>query len=550
MFEESRMIALQEMEDETDAMDLFYAYPTIPYQLIEGEVGEKQKSSYVSEFTRILWLYSIYKKGKRFVPEGSNSDYVPSLLRYRKASMIINKEARFLFANPPSFNINPDNVENKNTDDNAVLQDFLCKVLEKNSFNANLLKAAKDCFIGKRIAIVLNFGDEGITISFLKSLNFVYTTSKEKPGELLKFVCFELLNGEEEKPGEQRWFKKKYEKTDDGIYLEEHIYSGQGDVMETITPRTKIELPYIPAVVVINDGLLGDERGCSELEPLVDYEEYYSKLANADMDAERKSMNPIRWTIDASNDSTRMLSTSPGSYWDLQTDMDKPNENTSARVGTLEANMTYSNPLKTTLDRIENEMYNELDVPNITSEQLAGVITSGKTLQALYWGLTVRCDEKMLAWGDCLRFMAMVIIEGGKLYPNSIEPYTEVKKLPNIPYNIVVKNNYPLPEDKKDEKTLDMSEVEGKMMSRKAYIKKWRGLSDEDANSELQQIKLEQDLLESLKLDYSSSDGSTQETIGKTDEFTSNRSMSTTKTTVKSSITDVQDNVDSQNNVP
>ena len=46
--------------------------------------------------------------------------------------------------------------------------------------------------------------------------------------------------------------------------------------------------------------------------------------------------------------------------------------------------MHYSNPLKVTLDRIENEMFAELDVPNINSEQLAGVITSGKTIEALY----------------------------------------------------------------------------------------------------------------------------------------------------------------------
>ena len=338
------------------------------------------------------------------------------------------------------------------------------------------------------------------------------------------------------------------------VYFEEAIYNGKGELLETITSRTDIDLPYIPAVVVINDGLLGDEYGCSELEPLVNYEGYYSKLANLDMDAERKSMNPIRWTIDASNDSTKKLSTSPGSYWDLQSDDNKANENVSARVGTLEAQMTYSGPLKTTLDRIETEMYNEVDVPNIAAEQLAGVITSGKTLQALYWGLTVRCDEKMLAWGGCLQFMAMAIIEGGKAYPNSIKPYTESSKLPNVKYDIVVKNNYPLPEDKKDEKALDMSEVGNMLMSRKAYIKKWRGLSDDDANDELQQIKLEQDLLASLKLDYNTAGSTTStDSVGKTDEFKSKNTMTTNSVSSKvvetRTITDSQDGSDSQNNI-
>ena len=40
----------------------------------------------------------------------------------------------------------------------------------------DLLKGLKDCFIGKRIAIVVNFNDDGITITFLKPTEFIYET--------------------------------------------------------------------------------------------------------------------------------------------------------------------------------------------------------------------------------------------------------------------------------------------------------------------------------------------------------------------------------------
>lgn len=515
MTEEVKMAAQQMFEDEVED---YCAYPSIPYFLFEDEMSSGAREAYNVELHQIRKYYSIYKKGNCFMTEGSNQDYIPSTLRYKKAAMIVNKEARFLFSNPPTFNVNPENVDNENTDENAIIQEFLEKVLEKNNFNGNILKALKDCFIGKRIAIVLNFNDNGITISFLNSLEFVFETSRERPDELTKFVNFYRIN-DTNSLSEQQWFKKKYTKKDGVVYLEEYIYSGTGELLETVTKKTPIKLDFIPATIVLNDGLIGDSKGESELEPLIDYEKYYSKLANADMDAERKSMNPIRWTIDASESSTRSLSTSPGSYWDLQTDQDKPNENTSARVGTLEAQMNYSSPLKVTLDRIENEMYNELDVPNITSEQLAGVITSGKTIQALYWGLTVRCDEKMLAWASSLKFMAYTIIKGATLYPNSISNYTDEKSIPDIPINIKVENNYPLPEDIKDEKELDISEVESKLMSRKAYLKKWRGLSDEKANEELQQIKLEQELLENAIISYNLNDGNDEQQTGKTDEF-------------------------------
>lgn len=491
MLEEQKMLNQTYEEDS----DYIVSFIDVPYFLFDEEITPSEKSQYTSEITEIKKYYRSYKKGIKFTPEGSNGDYVPSNLRYKKSAMIMNKEARFLFSNPPTFNVNADDVDGTYKKENAIIQDFLDKVLEKNNFNGNVLKALKDCFIGKRIAIVLNFNEmDGITITFLNSLEFVYKTSSRGNNELTKFVTFYNMT-ETDSLKEQRWFKKVYVKEEDGVYVEENIYSGNGDLIEVVTPKTKIKFNYIPAVVVLNDGLIGDKKGESELSSLLNYEKNYSKLANADMDAERKSMNPTRYTIDASQESTKNLPITPGSYWDIQSDEDKP-ETRGAKVGILEPNMHYSNALKTTLDRIENEMFAELDVPNINSEQLAGVITSGKTIEALYWGLTVRCDEKMLAWGWSLKFIAYAIIEGGILYPNCISRYTDEKEIPDIPISVVVENNYPLPEDVQEEKTMDITEVEANVMSRKAYLKKWRGLTDKEADKELEQIRMEKEMLE------------------------------------------------------
>ena len=498
-----------QMQEEADKsrFEFYSAYPDVPYTLIDKIFGENTSlaNSFKNEFEQIKELYYVYKMGNDFHPEGSNGDYNPSILRYKKASMILNKEARFLFANPPTFNINIDDVIGDNAEDNATLQDYLDKVFVKTNFHSKLSKAVKDCFVGKRIAIVVNFTETNkIAIKMLKSTEFIYEYNDDE--ELSKFVAFyEETNSEH--LTEQRWFRKVYTKEKDGIYLLEDVYDGTGELIETVTKRTKIELDVIPVAIILNDGLLGDIRGVSELSYIMDYESYYSKLANSDMDAERKTMHPIRYTVDASQDSTKKLSSSPGSYWDIQTDHDKPNDASySAKVGTLEAQMNYSTPLKVTLDRLENEMYAELDVPNITSEQLAGVITSGKTIQALYWGLTVRCDEKMLAWQPGLRFIAEIVIEGSKKYSGVIKEYSEETTLPDIPYDILVENNYPIPEDVKEEKELDITEIDAKVMSRKAYLKKWRKLSDKEAAAELEQIKLESEMLDNTYLNYTTGD--------------------------------------------
>lgn len=503
MLEEQKMQLQEEMS--LSRINFIQAFPDVPYAVLDKVFDKDLADSFKKDFEQIKELYYIYKMGNDFIPEGSNGDYIPSVLRYKKASMILNKEARFLFANPPTFNVNVDDVIGDNADDNAIIQDYLDKVFVKTNFHGKLSKAVKDCFVGKRIAIVVNFtATNKIAIQMLKSTEFVFEYNDDE--ELSKFVAF-YEETKSEHLSEQRWFRKIYTKEKDGVYLVEDVFDGTGERIEIITKRTKIKLDVIPVAIIFNDGLLGDIRGVSELAYIMDYEAYYSKLANSDMDSERKTMHPIRYTVDASQGSTKNLSTSPGSYWDIQTDPDKPNDASySAKVGILETQMNYSTPLKVTLDRLENEMYAELDVPNITSEQLAGVITSGKTIQALYWGLTVRCDEKMLVWQPGLRLIAEVIIEGGKKYPNCARNYTEKKSIPDIPYDILVENNYPIPEDVKEEKELDITEIEAKVMSRKAYLKKWRKLNDKEAAAEIEQIKLESEMLDNTYLNYSTDD--------------------------------------------
>ena len=61
-------------------------------------------------------------------------------------------------------------------------------------------------------------------------------------------------------------------------------------------------------------------------------------------------------------------------------------------------------------------------------------------------------------------------------------------------------NNYALPEDEESEKTLHIAEVDAKLMSKKAYLKKWRKLNDKEADEELKQIKLEMDLFDNSSM--------------------------------------------------
>lgn len=483
---------------ETEKVDVVASGLRIPYSLISAELEGLYGSQVLSEMAQIIGYYDVYERGAGFKAEGSKGDYIPSDLKFKQASSLINKEARFLFSHPPDLWVDVPHDEKDHEwamQKGSILQNLVDKVLMKNRFSSKLLKAAKDCFIGKRVAYFVNFDEEKQTIkvNFIPSLEFVYETDEDDSDLITKIVAFYTVVDSKSK-GDQKIYKKKYWMENGYCWINESIYDGYGTLLEEITPDRSTKFSYIPAGVIVNDGLTGDLLGESEISNLENFESWFSRLSNADMDAERQGMNPIRWARDMSPESTKNLSIAAGSFWDLSTDQNSA-EGVTGEVGVLETSMNYTNAITSTLSRIKSSMYDTVDMPDVSPEALKGVVSSGKTLKAIYWGLIVRCDEKMLAWRPALENIVRIIIDGAKFYPGSAKSFVE-DPIPDVPFKVKVDNQYPLPEDEQEEKTIDLAEVAGQTMSKKSYMKKWRNLTDEEADAELEQIAKERELLE------------------------------------------------------
>lgn len=485
-------------EEHSNNNGVIYANTRIPYSLINEEI-DGVTEDIQQEFRDIIKFYDIYKKGREFTCEGSNGDYVPATLRYRMAADLIRKEARFLFAEAPSITVDSKGDASVVTDEvksNITnMQNVLDTVLSKNMFEKSLIQAARDCFIGKRVAGIVNFNeDSGVTITFLSSLDFIYETDLGNPNKITKFVAFIVVK-DRTNLSDKRIFKKKFELVKengkDVCYLQEDLYDGAGRLIENITEYQPTLLSEIPVVVITNDGLTNDDLGESEIEWLMDHEEWYNKLNNGDIDAGRKSMNPIRYTVDMEPQSTKDLSTSPGSFWDLSTDQNLDQSHPS--VGQLSSSLEYSSALDSTLKRIKDSAYDKVDMPDI--EGMQATLASGKALKAIFWPLIVRCKEKMKSWGPQLQRLAGFILDGAMVYPNCFEKYTNYQ-ISACDYEIHVEQNFPLPEDETEEKANDLAEVSAQTMSKKSYMKKWRNLTDQEAMEELQQMALERQLLE------------------------------------------------------
>lgn len=476
-------------------MDILTSPPTIPSSFITEELSGLWGRTVLREMEEIIKYYEVYEKGASFNPEGSNGDYTPADLRYKQVTSLINKEARFLFSRHPDLWIKTEGDTDTDRKNRTIIQNLVDKVLKSNRFNSKLLKAAKDCFIGKRVAYMVNFDEiKGtIKVNFLPSLEFVYETDPDDSDTITKLVAFYITVDNQDR-NLQRIYRKRYWMQDGVCWIEEGLFDGMGIEVESITPQRPTRFTYIPGGVIINDGLTGDMKGESEVRGLDDFEAWFSKMANANIDSERKGMNPVRWAMDVNPASTKNLSVAPGAFWDLQTDQAVP-EGISGKVGVLETTPGYTNDLNSTLNRIRSSMYEQVDVPDVSPEALKGVVSSGKTLRAIYWGLIVRCDEKMLEWRPALEEIVRIIVDGSILYPGSATRYT-MDRIPRIAFTVKVDNQYPLPEEESEEKAVDLAEVEAQTMSRRSYMKKWYNYTDDKADEELRQIAREREILE------------------------------------------------------
>ena len=457
----------------------------VDMQFIQTEITGLYGNEVIKEMNEIIKLYDIYDgKGQDWNDE--EKDYTPTKKRTNYIKKLIKEEARFLFGKTPVLN-----VQSENESEEAKVEEinnYIDKILKDNLFSEKLVKGARDAFIGKRVAIKLHADTVTKTIRtmFVPSLEFVYEPFEDRVDELKKIIFFHQMNQETEKDKQIIW-KQKYEMVNGKCILNEGFYNGHGDLLETLAVNVDLKLSGIPAYVILNDGLSGDFKGESDVAEIFENAMSYNILASEDIDALKKGMNRTIYGIDVDPEASKHFKLKPGAYWDIETS--PLADGKQAQIGTVDTDFNYDTRMENTLSRLKSDMHEVLNIPMINSAEMVGMMTSGKTMKALYWQLITRCEEKWQAWKPALEWMIKAILEMTEVY--------SIETLPKLnDFIVVAENKYPLQEDEENEMTLDIQKVNAQVMSRKSFIKKWCNVVDDIAEKELKQIQLEKQMLE------------------------------------------------------
>ena len=403
-------------------------------EFVTAELTGLYGSAVLQEMNDILRLYDIYEGRENFIDKSEEKDYTQTEKRTNLIKKLIKEESRFLFGKTPELYIQPKNDTDADKDKAEEINLYLNKILKDNLFSEKLVKGARDCFIGKRAAIKLyaNQDTKEIRIMFLPSLEFIYESDEENPNELKKIIFFYQTNKEVEKDKQRIW-KQKYEMIDGRCILNEGIYNGNGILIEPINVDVDLQLSGIPCYVVINDGLSGDPFGESDVKELLDNQIQYNRLSSEDVDTLRKGMDRIIYGVDIDPEASEKFQLKPGAFWDVPTDPTA--EGKQATLGTIPTDFGYGDKIENSLKRIKSDMYEMLNIPMLSNDELKGMMTSGKTMKALYWQLITRCEEKMMAWRPALEWLIRAILEPLKPAPENLPPY-----IPSVFSNISCKS--------------------------------------------------------------------------------------------------------------
>ena len=462
-------------------------YNTLLKTELQGLYGD-----YLAKINKINKWYSIYE-GRQEWETASGLDYTPTKKITNITKKLIDTRARFMFGREPFFDVRPVLADDKGSttyqDQAQEKEDLLYKILTENKFHSKLLKAKKDCSIGGKVAIKLwGHKEVGLKIIFSPAQEFFPQFNLDDVDQLEKVVFLYALNDEEE-PANQRIKKQVWELVNGKCVLNETTHDGRGNMVSIEYENYDTGLDFIPVIIITNGGLTGETEGKSDVEALWHNQDAYNRLTSDDIDALRFQMFGQDVFTDASEDSLKNIKIAPGALIDLQTDQAQAYEGRQAKVERLESKFSYKDKFADTVERIKNDMYDTLDIPNVNLEQLRGIIQSGKSMKAIYWNLMAVCDEDWTEWGPALEQMVDYIFRMVDIYN-----LYGARNIARYETTLNIERYYPIQEEENDQKRIDMEEVVHEVRSRRSYMKKWGEY--EDIDSELEQIQREKAMLQ------------------------------------------------------
>ena len=407
-------------------------------------------------------------------------DYIPSQVIDNKVKPLIGKQARFMFGESPNLLLKPFDKENKESCEK--LRQYIDAILKANRFWSNTLKAFRLATVTKRVMLRLEANPEQPIKLYYHDFNdFSYELNSNDSTRLNKAIIVKqdasTINEEESKQIWNRYtyFMSNKENEEFSCYLKTETFKGNDLDKSIETKEQNTELRKIPCWVITNEQCLSDPSGISDIKDLIPLQNQINRRTSDCADAIRFDMFGMNIIKDATTDSVNKAKIAPNSLLAL---VSLNGKTTDAKK--IESTFQNAEAAEKFIKRLDDSMCEKLSIPK--PEQLKN-IPSAKTLKYVYSELVSRCAEKWHDWEPVIRSMIRLIVESSgkfKCYDDWDSIWNELQ------YNIILKKNYPVPEDEDDKKRIAMEEVRSNVRSHRSYIKDFT--DDENTENIMKEI--------------------------------------------------------------
>lgn len=425
-----------------------------------------------------------YKLGQNW-ENRDNLDYEIEQDIRNKVKPLLKKQARFMFSKKPDIILN--SVDYKNKKELEELRIWIDNLLNKIKFWKKSKEAFLNASIKKRTMLRLIAREGYINLKYEDVLNFSYDISDEILIEA-NFFEEDKRNNITENNDEKIYYihKFSYKKISDS--LTKPFYIKQTYKSSTLINEEEVmlEVDTIPCWLITNGGELGEEYGETDLHDLKPMQKKYNSIVTDVDEAIKFELFGIESIIDGDEETVNKLNVCPGAIHAIKTDVQAMSTGKQASISRQEFSLGGISNVETHLQRLENDMYNVLDMPKISD---LTNIPSAKAMKYLYNDLIARCEEKWSDWGS--------VFEEAIRYIISIAYYYKLpgfkKEWKDLDFSIEFSHNYPIPSDEEDRKTVAIQEVLANVRTRKSYIQEFS--REDEYNKEFNEIINENSLL-------------------------------------------------------
>ena len=287
----------------------------------------------------------------------------------------------------------------------AGYEKLLYQLWRENKMQANLIQAARDRLIADRVVvkIVFNPNTGKLKWAFRPDTEFIPIYSDDDFEELIAchFIRQKLVDvkGKEEEAIQLQTFRLEGEGEARMCYIEEGVYL-QADLkrIEQITPKTSMEIPFIPVVVIAVNDLIAESDGDSEVSDLREQNDILNQMNEDAIDSLKFEMFSMTAVLNAPEGTASRMKIAPNAVVEAR----GYKEGSTPDIKKVEGGFRWKDAFKDQYMRVKASMHEISGLPQIVPQEMNFGGMNSEALRILFHDIITDTEEHWLTWGSAL----------------------------------------------------------------------------------------------------------------------------------------------------